>query len=96
MRHFGPASASLNHDQHSDVVPRSFDIVKDQLGGPRRAFPHSMVMVAGTQAATARANYLALMRLSNLGQVQMLGGCEQFSIWLNLPLADCGNQTGKQ
>lgn len=47
----------------------SFDIVKDQLGGPRRAFPHSMMLVTGTQAATARANYLALMRLSNLGQV---------------------------
>lgn len=45
-------------------------MVRDQLGGPRRAFPHSMVMVAGTQAATARANYLALMRLSNLGQVR--------------------------
>ena len=52
----------------------SFDIVKDQLGGPRRAFPHSMMLVTGTQAATARANYLALMRLSNLGQVPAMLG----------------------
>ncbi len=54
----------------SDCNACSFDVVRDQLGGPRRAFPHSMVLVAGTQAATARANYLALMRLSNLGQVR--------------------------
>lgn len=61
------------------VAQCSFDIVKDQLGGPRRAFPHSMMMVAGTQAATARANYLALMRLSNLGQVRNCSGIHKRS-----------------
>lgn len=27
----------------------SFDFVRDELGGPRSAFPHTVFMVAGTQ-----------------------------------------------
>eukprot|EP00878_Enallax_costatus_P033373 GHUV01036797.1.p1 GENE.GHUV01036797.1~~GHUV01036797.1.p1 ORF type:complete len:463 (+),score=125.34 GHUV01036797.1:104-1492(+) len=46
----------------------SFDIVRDDLGGPRSNFPHTMFMVAGTQAAQARQNYLAVLKLSDLGQ----------------------------
>lgn len=46
----------------------SFDIVPDQLGGPRSTFPHEMYMVAGTQAAQPRQNYLAVLRLAALGQ----------------------------
>ena len=48
----------------------SFDVIKDQLGGPRSAFPHDMTVVAGTQAPLAKANYVALMRFSNLGQAR--------------------------
>ena len=40
----------------------------DGLGGPRSAFPHTLTLVAGTQAANARQNSLALMKLSDLGQ----------------------------
>jgi hypothetical protein len=47
----------------------SFDVIRDGLGGPRSAFPHDVLIAAGTQAADARSNYVALMRLSNLGQV---------------------------
>lgn len=46
----------------------SFDILQDGLGGPRSAFPHTITLVAGTQAANPRQNSLALMKLSNLGQ----------------------------
>lgn len=46
----------------------SFDIIKDNLGAPRSTFPLSFFMVAGTQAATSRNNYLAVMRVSNLTQ----------------------------
>ena len=46
----------------------SFDILPDGLGGPRSAFPHTITLVAGTQAANARQNSLALLKLSNLGQ----------------------------
>ncbi len=49
-------------------LPRSFDIVKDELGGPRSTFPHCVTLVAGTQAGTARQNYFAFLRLANLGQ----------------------------
>ena len=47
----------------------SFDIVKDKLGGPRSTFPHNVTIVAGTQAASAKSNYIALMRFSNVTQV---------------------------
>lgn len=47
---------------------RSFDIVKDDLGAPRSTFPHTMFMVAGTQAASAKQNYVAFVKLANLGQ----------------------------
>lgn len=45
-------------------------MIKDALGGPRSSFPHDMTVVAGTQAPLAKANYVALMRFSNLGQVR--------------------------
>jgi len=51
----------------------SFDIVADPiaLGNEvRREFPHSMGIVAGTQASSAKQNYLALMRITNLTQGQ--------------------------
>ena len=49
--------------------PCSFDVVKDKLGGPRSTFPHDITIVAGTQAASAKSNYIALMRFSNVTQV---------------------------
>lgn len=48
--------------------PRSFDILKDDLGGPRSTFPHTVYLACGTQAATARQNYVAFLRLASLGQ----------------------------
>lgn len=50
------------------LVLRSFDILRDDLGGPRSAFPHTVTLAAGTQAAHPKQNALALMKLSNLGQ----------------------------
>ena len=47
---------------------RSFDIVRDGLGGPRSAFPHTVTLAAGTQAAGLKQNSLAIMKLSNLVQ----------------------------
>ena len=46
----------------------SFDIIRDELGGPRATFPHTLTLAAGTQAAHARANAVALVKLANLGQ----------------------------
>ena len=47
---------------------RSFDILRDDLGGPRSAFPHTVTLAAGIQAAHPKQSALALMKLSNLGQ----------------------------
>ena len=46
----------------------SFDLLKDDLGGPRSNFPHTMYVVAGTQAMHASQNYLSLMKLSEINQ----------------------------
>jgi ribosome assembly protein RRB1 len=46
----------------------SFDVIPDTLGAPRSTFPHELFMVAGTQAAQPRQNYLAVLRLASLGQ----------------------------
>lgn len=46
----------------------SFDIIRDELGGPRSTFPHTLSLVAGTQAASAKLNYIAFVKLSKLGQ----------------------------
>ena len=47
---------------------RSFDVLPDGLGGPRSAFPHTLLLAAGTQAATAGGNSVTLLKLSNLTQ----------------------------
>ena len=44
-------------------------MVKDVLGGPRSAFPHSLQFVAATQADNPQANFVAFAKVSNLRQV---------------------------
>ena len=46
----------------------SFDMLRDNLGAPRNAFPHTVFMVAGTQAAQPRQNTIAVLKLAALGQ----------------------------
>ena len=50
------------------VLRCSFDILSDDLGGPRSKFPHTMYIAAGTQAQYANQNHVALMRLSEINQ----------------------------
>jgi ribosome assembly protein RRB1 len=49
----------------------SFDIVRDQLGDNRKAYPATMYTVAGTQALNARSgeNQLMIMKLSGLSKM---------------------------
>lgn len=49
----------------------SFDLCKDQYGGPRSAFPHCLQFVASTQADNPRANFIAFAKVSNLQQVSL-------------------------
>ncbi len=44
----------------------SFDVLQDQLGDNREEFPHTMYLVAGTQADKALANNVIVMKMSNL------------------------------
>lgn len=48
----------------------SFDIIPDSLGDDRRTFPHTLFMVAGTQASQTKLNYLAVAKVSNLAPSQ--------------------------
>eukprot|EP00854_Cymbomonas_tetramitiformis_P007419 gene7419-8832_t len=46
----------------------SCSIIPDELGPDRKTWPHSMLMVAGTQASTPQANSLAIMRFTSLSK----------------------------
>ena len=65
---YDPTAYDCLHRFMLDWPCLSFDIVKDDLGGPRSTFPHTVFMTAGTQADSARQNYVAFLKLSPLGQ----------------------------
>jgi len=44
----------------------SFDVLTDDLGDERRSYPHTVYMVAGTQAQRAKDNEILVMKLSGL------------------------------
>lgn len=51
------------------VQMHSFDFVPDELGSDRKEFPHTVYMAAGTQALNSGDNYIMLMKLSNLKEL---------------------------
>eukprot|EP00198_Chlamydomonas_reinhardtii_P007811 XP_001697148.1 predicted protein [Chlamydomonas reinhardtii] len=65
---YDPTAYDCLHRFQVDWPCLSFDILKDDLGGPRSTFPHTVYLACGTQAATARQNYVAFLRLASLGQ----------------------------
>ncbi|GFR42565.1 hypothetical protein Agub_g3463 [Astrephomene gubernaculifera] len=65
---YDPTAYDCLHRFEVDWPCLSFDILRDDLGGPRSAFPHTVYLVCGTQAATARQNYVAFLKLAQLGQ----------------------------
>jgi len=44
----------------------SFDLLTDDLGDERRSYPHTVYMVAGTQAQRPKDNEILVMKLSGL------------------------------
>ncbi|CAB88237.1 assembly chaperone for ribosomal protein Rpl3, WD repeat protein Rrb1 [Schizosaccharomyces pombe] len=48
----------------------SFDILQDSLGEERRAWPHQMYLVGGSQALDSNDNELTVMKLSQLYKTQ--------------------------
>ncbi|GIL71749.1 hypothetical protein Vretimale_817 [Volvox reticuliferus] len=65
---YDPTAYDCLHRFEVDWPCLSFDALKDDLGGPRSTFPHTVYLVCGTQAATARQNYVAFLKLAQLGQ----------------------------
>ena len=65
---YDPTAYDCLHRFNLEWPCLSFDMVRDDLGGPRAAFPHTVFMVAGTQAAQARQNHIAVLKLAALGQ----------------------------
>ncbi|KAF5826265.1 histone-binding protein RBBP4 or subunit C of CAF1 complex-domain-containing protein [Dunaliella salina] len=65
---YDPTAYDCLHKLQLDWPCLSFDYLKDELGAPRSTFPHTCYMAAGTQATSAKQNYVAFLRLANLGQ----------------------------
>lgn len=65
---YDPTAYDCLHRFNLEWPCLSFDIVRDNLGAPRAAFPHTAFMVAGTQAAQPRQNHIGVLKLASLGQ----------------------------
>lgn len=65
---YDPTAYDCLHPFQLDWPCLSFDMIKDDLGAPRSTFPHTLFLAAGTQAASAKQNYVAFVRLADLGQ----------------------------
>eukprot|EP01104_Vermistella_antarctica_P002076 TRINITY_DN1222_c4_g1_i1.p1 TRINITY_DN1222_c4_g1~~TRINITY_DN1222_c4_g1_i1.p1 ORF type:complete len:497 (-),score=107.98 TRINITY_DN1222_c4_g1_i1:119-1579(-) len=59
---------NMLHQFHAEWPCLSFDLVRDHLGFQRKKYPHTMYIMAGTQATTPQQNKLVLMKLSDLGR----------------------------
>ncbi|KOS21203.1 Ribosome assembly protein rrb1 [Escovopsis weberi] len=66
-----PTTYEMLHSLSTPWPCLSFDIVPDSLGDNRKAYPHTMYTVAGTQAETARAgeNQLMVIKYSGLSRM---------------------------
>jgi len=47
----------------------SFDVLRDNLGGNRDQFPHTLYMVAGTQADQAKNNRIVVARIKDVNKI---------------------------
>ncbi|KAM9782982.1 glutamate-rich WD repeat-containing protein 1 [Neosynchiropus ocellatus] len=56
----------MYHECQTGAPCLSFDVIKDGDGEKREQYPLSMLLCAGTQAETAMANRLVVMRMYNL------------------------------
>ncbi|XP_025416385.1 glutamate-rich WD repeat-containing protein 1 [Sipha flava] len=63
---FDPSAYHMLHDIDSGLPCLSFDVIVDDLGYNRSDFPHSMYLVAGSQAEKPKDNCVIVMKLSNL------------------------------
>ncbi|VVC33069.1 Histone-binding protein RBBP4, N-terminal [Cinara cedri] len=66
---FDPSAYHMLHDIDFGLPCLSFDIIADDLGCNRSEFPHSMYLVAGSQAEKPKDNCVIVMKLSNLNAI---------------------------
>lgn len=67
---FDPSAYHMMHDIDSGLPCLSFDVIIDDLGCNRSDFPHSMYLVAGSQAEKPKDNCVIVMKLSNLNSLK--------------------------
>ena len=63
---YDPSAYDCLHTFTTEWPCLSFDMLRDELGEPRSEWPHTLFMVAGTQADMARNNSLLVMRVSRI------------------------------
>ncbi|XP_016980874.2 glutamate-rich WD repeat-containing protein 1 [Drosophila rhopaloa] len=64
------------HQASTGAPCLSFDVIPDELGTGRQAFPMAAYIVAGTQSARTHVNNLIVMKMSNLHKTQEDDGDE--------------------
>ncbi|KAE9545238.1 hypothetical protein AGLY_000781 [Aphis glycines] len=67
---FDPSAYHMLHDIDSGLPCLSFDVIIDDMGCGRSDFPHSMYLVAGSQAEKPKDNCVFVMKLSNLNAIK--------------------------
>ena len=65
---YDPTAYDCLHALRLEWPCLSFDVVRDSGPSSRSSFPHSLLLVAGTQAAPRATNTLTWARLGRLGQ----------------------------
>eukprot|EP00033_Pygsuia_biforma_P000295 GCRY01000362.1.p1 GENE.GCRY01000362.1~~GCRY01000362.1.p1 ORF type:complete len:488 (-),score=112.96 GCRY01000362.1:100-1563(-) len=63
---YDPSAYYMLHRFHTEWPCLSFDVLRDTLGVERKSFPHTMFLVAGTQADDAANNQLVVVKASDL------------------------------
>lgn len=67
---YDPSTYDMLHEFRMPWPCLSFDILRDELGDERRSFPHTVYMVAGTQAARERDNKIIVTKVSQLNKMK--------------------------
>lgn len=65
---YDPSTYNMLHSLGTQWPCLSFGYIPDALGGYRTKYPHTLYMVAGTQAADADANSLIVMKVSQMNK----------------------------
>ena len=68
---YDPSAYVMYHSLRTEWPCLSFDVIPDNLGENRQRFPHSMYMIAGSQADKESNNKMTILKLSDLAKTQI-------------------------